>query len=164
MDNNMNQATADSSTQAPEFQYSGFWIRFIAYFIDAIILTIPTLLAGISRQFILGLGVNLFIGLFYYPIFESSELMGTPGKALMGLVVTSEKGERITFKAAMVRYFMKYVSALICYVGYFMQIFTARRQTLHDMVSETVVISRQTPDLNYFTVWKNQFKNVVDKL
>lgn len=49
---------------------------------------------------------------------------------------------------------------IICYIGYLMQPFTSKRQTLHDMVSESVVIRRDTPDLNYFAVWRDQLKIV----
>ena len=45
-----------------------------------------------------------------------------------------------------------------------MQLFTSKRQTLHDMLAEAVVVDREVPDVNYFTVWKDQFKVVVGKL
>lgn len=145
--------------------YSGFWRRFFAYFIDGIILTIPGLMVGGAvNHFGVGLGMNLILGFLYYPFFECSILCATPGKALLGMVVLTESGERISFKAAVIRYFSRYLSVLICYIGYIMQVFTTKRQTLHDMISETVVIDKESPDLNYFTVWKDQFKEVVNKL
>jgi hypothetical protein len=49
------------------------------------------------------------------------------------------------------------------YIGFIMQLFTAKRQTLHDMLSEAVVVDQIVPDLNYFTVWKSQFKEIVNK-
>lgn len=145
--------------------YSGFWKRFFAYLIDAIILAIPGLMiGGAVNHFGISLVMNLILGFLYYPIFECSILSATPGKALLGMVVLTEAGERITFKAALIRYFTRYLSALVCYVGYIMQVFTSKRQTLHDMMSETVVIERESADLNYFTVWKDQFKEVLNKL
>lgn len=145
--------------------YSGFWRRFLAYFIDGIILTIPGLMVGGAvSHFGVGLGMNLILGFLYYPFFECSIMCATPGKALLGMAVLSESGERISFKAAVIRYFSRYLSVLICYIGYIMQAFTAKRQTLHDMISETVVIDKESPDFNYFTVWKDQFKEVINKL
>ena len=145
--------------------YSSFWRRLLAYIIDAIILAIPGLLTGGAiKHFGVGVGINVILGFFYYPFFESSIMCATPGKALMGMMVLSEKGERISFKTAALRFFLRYLSAVICYIGYIMQIFTLRRQTLHDMISESVVIDRESADLNYFTVWKDQFKDVLNRL
>jgi uncharacterized RDD family membrane protein YckC len=146
-------------------KYAGFFRRLVANLIDSIILFIPSAMLGSSLQSISGsLAFGLFIGVFYYPIFESSELKGTPGKAIMGIVVLSEAGEKISFKAALIRYFCRYLSMMILYIGYLMQLFTSKRQTLHDMLSESVVVNQELPDLNYFTVWKSQFKEVVGKL
>lgn len=146
-------------------KYSGFLRRFVANIIDSIILFIPSAMLGTSVQSIPGsLAFGLFVGVAYYPIFESSELKGTPGKALMGIVVLSEAGERISFKTAFIRYFCRYLSMMILYMGYIMQLFTSKRQTLHDMLSECIVVDQEVPDLNYFTVWKAQFKEVVGKM
>ena len=145
--------------------YSGFWRRLLAYIIDSLILALPGLLAGgVIRHFGVSIGMNVVLGFFYYPFFESSIMCATPGKALMGMMVLSERGERISFKTAVIRYFLRYLSALVCYIGYLMQLFTLKRQTLHDMISATTVIDSESADLNYFTVWKDQFKDVVNKL
>lgn len=147
--------------------YAGFWRRFAATSIDGIILMIPGFLAG----FVFGgngtnLAIGVVLGFLYKPFFESSILAGTPGKALMDIAVQTESGSQITFKQAAIRFFCAYISGLIACIGYLMQPFTARRQTLHDMIAETVVVKRDgpTPDLNYFTVWKDQMKTIVNKL
>lgn len=145
--------------------YTGFLRRFGAYVIDALILWIPSLFVGGGIQSIpSALGLGLVFGLLYYPVFESSAMCSTPGKALMNIVVLSESGDRLTFKAAVVRYLCRYISSAIACIGYLMQLFTSKRQTLHDMLSEAVVVDREIPDVNYFTVWKDQFKAVVGKL
>ena len=145
--------------------YAGFWRRASALCIDGLILGIPGLILGsASHQFWGAMGLNLFLGLLYYPFFESSELSATPGKALLGLAVLTENEQRITFKAAILRYFCRYLSMLLLYIGFIMQLFTARRQTLHDMISETIVVKKPSPDLNYFTVWNRQFKDVFNRL
>lgn len=145
--------------------YAGFWRRFIAAFIDGLILLIPTALAGGLGSFVMSFGFSIVLGILYRPIFESSVLMGTPGKALVGLTVENENGGgRITFKAALIRYFASFISAVMCYIGYLIQPFTAKRQTLHDMIAETVVLKKEVPDMNYFSAWKSQLKTVVDKL
>ena len=147
--------------------YAGFFRRLGALFIDGLILFIPSLVvggAGMGFSIYGSLGMGILIQLAYYPIFDSSRLNGTPGKAIMGLAVLTESGETLTFKSAVIRYVCKFLSLAICYIGYLMQPFTSKRQTLHDMISESVVINRESQDLNYFKVWIEQFKAVVNKL
>lgn len=145
--------------------YAGFWRRYIASFIDGLILLVPSAILGGLGSFSIAFGANVFIGIIYKPVFESSALMGTPGKALMGLVVVSEDGHGpISFKSAIIRYFSAMLSAVILYIGYLMQPFTSKRQTLHDMIAETLVLKKETPDLNYFIVWRDQIKSIVAKL
>ena len=150
--------------------YAGFFRRVAASFIDAFILIIPITIFGGSAGYLnvgfgFSLGVGLVIAFLYRPIFESSVLCGTPGKAMMGLVVVSEnEGTQLTFKKAFIRFLASYLSLVICYIGYLMQPFTSKRQTLHDMISESVVIRRETPDLNYFVVWRDQLKIVFNSL
>ena len=111
------------------------------------------------------LGFSIIIGILYKPVFESSALMGTPGKAILGIVVENENaGGRISFKTALIRYFASYISAFILYIGYLMQPFTSKRQALHDMISETLVLKKETADLNYFVVWRDQLKEIMGKL
>jgi uncharacterized RDD family membrane protein YckC len=148
--------------------YAGFWRRFVAALIDGLIVSIPTLVFS-GPLGILGMGYSygagLLIGFLYSPFFESSALFATPGKALLGMVVVSEAGEMLTFKQACIRFFGKYVSTLFFFIGYLMQPFTAKRQTLHDMFASSVVIRRESsPDMNYFTVWKENFKKIVATL
>lgn len=143
--------------------YSGFWRRFSAYVIDSVILLVPGLMLG-GMSFIYGPGFGLLLGLLYFPVFESSIMSATPGKALMGMAVLTEAGERLGFKKAVIRYLCRILSVMTVYIGYLMQVFTVKRQTLHDMISETVVIDRPSEDLNYFKVWLNQFKDIVNRL
>ena len=141
--------------------YSGFWRRFGAHIIDGAILTIPSLiLAGMGPVGALG----IFLGVAYYPVFESSSMCATPGKALLNMIVLSEGGERLTFKKAVIRYFCRFLSALSMCIGYLIQPFTARRQTLHDLIAQSVVIERKAEDVNYFHVWLAQFKEIVNRL
>ena len=145
--------------------YAGFFRRFAASLIDGLILILPILIIGGSLQNAMtGFGVGFILAFLYKPIFESSILSATPGKALMGVVVVSESGDRLTFKQAAIRFFSSYISMIIGYIGYLMQPFTSKRQTLHDMISESVVLRKESADLNYFIVWRNQLKEVFNKL
>ncbi|MCM2352688.1 MAG: RDD family protein [Pseudobdellovibrio sp.] len=140
--------------------YSGFWRRFVASFLDGLIMLIPAWILGLLLPYVGG----IILGLVYKPVFEASALKGTPGKAMMGMVVLSESGERLTLKQAYIRYFCSILSGLVLCIGYLMNLFTAKRQTLHDMIAESVVINQEPPDLNYFQVWKSEMKVLFNRL
>lgn len=145
--------------------YSGFWRRFVAAAIDSLILAIPALVfTGLSRNYATSMIAGAILGVLYYPIFESSIMSATPGKALMGMTVVNLAGERINYKTALARFFSRYLSLLLLYVGYLMQPFTEKKQTLHDMIAGTVVVDYKSDDINYFTAWLDQFKAIFNKL
>jgi uncharacterized RDD family membrane protein YckC len=146
---------------APRVTYAGFWIRFVAWFIDAILLWIlslgahavirlsagypvmPIWKASDSAPFALSCAealVDLVVNWLYYALFESSASQGTLGKQALRLRVTDLQARRISFARATGRYFAKIVSAITLCVGFIMVAFTARRQGLHDMIAETVVL------------------------
>lgn len=140
--------------------YSGFWRRFVAVFLDGLIMLIPAWILGLLLPYVGG----IILGLIYKPVFEASALKGTPGKAMMGMVVLSESGERLTLKQAYIRYFCSILSGIVLCIGYLMNLFTAKRQTLHDMIAECVVVNQEAPDLNYFQVWKSEMKVLFNRL
>jgi uncharacterized RDD family membrane protein YckC len=90
------------------------------------------------------------VGIFYLGIFlvawlydallTSSPMQATPGKMVLGLRVTTADGEPIGFGRATGRFFGKIISGMICNVGYLMVAFTSRKQGLHDMIANTVVV------------------------
>ncbi|HRU62302.1 MAG TPA: RDD family protein, partial [Bacteroidia bacterium] len=59
----------------------------------------------------------------------------------LGLRVTDLNGERITFLRATGRYFGKIISGMILYIGFIMAAFTEKRQALHDLMAECLVVS-----------------------
>jgi uncharacterized RDD family membrane protein YckC len=137
--------------------YAGFWRRVAASLIDAIIIIIPTALINMVIPF-----VGIITTLIYKPVFESSILQATPGKAIMGICVADENGDRINFKMAFIRYLTSFLSGLSFGVGYLMSIFTEKKQSLHDLIARTIVIKSEPSDLNYFTVWLDQIKKILD--
>jgi uncharacterized RDD family membrane protein YckC len=72
----------------------------------------------------------------------SSEWQATVGKRVMSIVVTDIEGKRITFARATGRHFAKYISAALLGIGFIIAAFTARKQALHDMIAETLVVKR----------------------
>jgi uncharacterized RDD family membrane protein YckC len=79
----------------------------------------------------------------YFAYLESGEKQATWGKQAMGMYVTDMAGQRITFGRASGRFFAKIVSGLVPFlIGYIMAAFTARKQALHDMIANTLVLKR----------------------
>jgi uncharacterized RDD family membrane protein YckC len=123
--------------------YAGFWLRFVAFLIDAVIsgflsliLLIPLFIltgagAALNRigsgedisddvaafvgiGFVLGLIViTLGVSWLYYALSESSSWQGTLGKKMLNLTVTDLNGQPISFGRASGRYFSKFITNLI---------------------------------------------------
>lgn len=140
--------------------YAGFWLRVVAYIIDAIIVGIVGFVIGM----IFGVGavstgtdisdptgggnmllnlISIAIGVAYFAGMESSSWQATVGKKALGLVVTDLSGQRISLGRAIGRYFGKILSALILLIGFIMVAFTERKQGLHDMLAGTLVLKGQ---------------------
>ena len=126
-------------------RYAGFWIRLLAYIIDAFILgvmTFPLLqvlsMMGIGEHF--GNVMSIAISWMYFAVFESSGWMASPGKKALGLIVTDEQGMRLSIGRATRRYFAKILSGLLLGLGFVMVAFTARKQGLHDKIFHTLVL------------------------
>jgi uncharacterized RDD family membrane protein YckC len=161
-DDEQNPFAAPASDLAPEafrdsvgtFVYAGFWARFVAVVVDQIIVQLVTgfvkvamvaAAAGADRQTILSINLlnSLFSVIFmwlYYALQESSNAEATLGKRAMSLRVLDLSGEKISFGRATGRHFGKILSGLLLLIGYLMQPFTERRQTLHDLMAGCIVV------------------------
>jgi len=125
-------------------RYAGFWIRLLAYIIDAVILGAITFpLVQVLQS--MGIAENstnvlsIAISWMYFAVFESSGWLGSPGKKALGLIVTDEQGMRLSVGRATRRYFAKILSGLLLGIGFFMIAFTERKQGLHDKIFHTLV-------------------------
>ncbi|MGA2919424.1 RDD family protein [Methanoregula sp.] len=76
----------------------------------------------------------------YFAGFESSRSQATPGKVLMSLVVTDLEGNKPSFARTTLRFFGKYISALIIFIGFIMIGFTKKHQGLHDRIAGCLVL------------------------
>jgi uncharacterized RDD family membrane protein YckC len=144
--------------QEYQVTYAGFWWRFLAYVIDSIIVSLVFVPLGVIfgvgiaatgadqdspllPAVNLGLnGIQILVMWLYHAFMESSEWQGTIGKKVLGLRVTDMNGDRVSFGKATGRYFGKILSGMICGIGYFMVAFTEKKQGLHDMMANTLVL------------------------
>lgn len=129
--------------------YAGFVRRALAYLFD---LALVSLLLGLAYQLLLPqilpqLGIRGFTDqtlaliaygfyLFYMTLLTCLGRQATVGKVIMGMWVFGMQGQRINFFHALIRETLK----LILLPFSFLMWFTARKQTLHDLIARTVVL------------------------
>jgi uncharacterized RDD family membrane protein YckC len=156
-----------SEEQKP-LNYAGFWIRFVAFIIDGLILnTLAFILIlpilgmigfasfGISEltnmdpeEFGLALFAilaplsiaNLIMYWLYFAVQQSSSWQATLGKRAVGIIVTDVHGERLTFTTASLRYLGRVISNMTMLIGYIIAAFTEKKQALHDLIAGSVVV------------------------
>ena len=129
--------------------YAGFVRRALAYLFD---LALVSLLLGLAYQLLLPqilpqLGIRGFSDqtlaliaygfyLFYMTLLTCLGRQATVGKVIMGMWVFGMQGQRVNFFHALIRETLK----LILLPFSFLMWFTARKQTLHDLIARTVVL------------------------
>jgi len=133
--------TIPSSAPAGALQYATFGQRLVATLIDVAILSLATG-SVVVATFGMGVTLGFFAPWLYEAFMMSSEWQPTVGKRVMSIVVTDIDGKRMSFARATGRHFAKYVSALLLGIGFIIAAFMSRRQALHDMIAETLVIKR----------------------
>lgn len=122
--------------------YAGFWQRFAAVVIDAIVVSTGIALVSVVSFGAATVPAWIFGHWIYEAWMTSSEWQATLGKRALGIVVTGLDGGRISFARATGRHFAKWISTAIVFIGYIMAAFTERKQALHDMIAETLVVNR----------------------
>ena len=152
-------------------EYAGFWLRVWAGYIDVTLEALVALLvtaifdavmrlitpkyglSPITARYLTGI-VFIFvlaIGSWLYAAFsESSRWRATLGKRVVGLQVLTASGGQLSFGQATVRHFMKFLSLFTATVGFMMAGWTRRRQALHDIPSDCIVVRVAEPCLSLF--------------
>ena len=139
-----------TSGLATATRYAGFWIRVVAYIIDAVIIGVfnfiwifvVTLAAGGSINgapaSLLQLVASL-VGIAYFAFMWSSRGQ-TIGQMALSLRVTRSDGSPLTLGRAIGRAFALWLAFVIIFIGVIMVAFTQRKQGLHDLLADTVVV------------------------
>lgn len=169
---NLNQSPAPVSPVAPisqpviniedtpQVKYAGFWIRWVAILIDGIVVAVMTIPIMIAFYFLSGgsfsfldkdsempLGFNFlgYIISWSYYIFMTDKYQATLGKKAMGIIVVTENFQKASLGNIILRETVgKIISGIILCIGYLMAAFTDRKRALHDMISGTVVIYKDS--------------------
>ena len=134
---------------APSARYGGFWIRVVAYIIDAIILGV---VAGIIDAILhinltdpaspsrgAGSAISLVLSFAYFAGMWTYQ-GATLGQRIFGMkVVDANTGQPISFGKAALRWIGLLISFLVCFVGVIWVAFDARKQGWMDKIAGTVV-------------------------
>jgi uncharacterized RDD family membrane protein YckC len=86
--------------------------------------------------------ITIGIPLVYFSWMHSSANQASLGKMAVGIKVVRTDGQRITFWRAFGRYFAYVLGGFTIGIGYVMAAFTERKQALHDMISDTLVVDK----------------------
>jgi uncharacterized RDD family membrane protein YckC len=146
---------------------AGFWIRFVAFLIDALVLTVIAAaivgVAGAAAAIGLGLGQNgepdenaaliivgallgvialIVVGWLYEALMTSSRHGATFGKRALGPRIVRADGAPLSFGRATARHFLKVmITPLVPFaIGYLLAAFTHGKRALHDFMADTFVI------------------------
>ncbi|WP_279361692.1 RDD family protein [Xanthomonas sacchari] len=148
-----------------EVVQAGFWKRVAAYLIDAFLVGIVANviqfvvmlgffgITGFGKQpdFSTAAGIVMLLLLYllpmaiaalYYGLFHASTKQATLGKMAVGIKVVRTDGSRITVSRGVGRYFGFMLSSLTLGIGLLMAAFTERKQALHDMLCDTLVVDK----------------------
>jgi uncharacterized RDD family membrane protein YckC len=138
----------------PEAGYAPFWKRAAAAVVDGILWTVAYYLVGAIAVLLVVLPggssygtmsisiIGVFIGWLYNALMESSPWQATFGKMLLDIRVCDMNGDVISFRRATGRYFAKYVSTALLFLGFLLPLFRPNKQALHDRMARTLVVNR----------------------
>lgn len=142
---------------AGELNYAGVLTRFVAVFLDGLIVSIVNIAVGallgmtfaeavgIQQQAftalpLVFLALKLGIALAYETILIG-KYGATLGKMACKIKVVTADGGKVSYARALGRYFAKMLSAFTCLIGYIIAFFdNPQRRALHDYICNTRVI------------------------
>ncbi|ERI05311.1 RDD family protein [Aneurinibacillus aneurinilyticus] len=123
-------------------RYAGFWIRFVAAFIDGILLMAVLYLLGLSSKapFSSEWFIQNILGLLYYIVLTG--VWGqTLGKMIIGVKVVRTDGSTAGWGTVILRETIgKIISGIVLLIGYIWAGFDKRKQSWHDKMADTIVV------------------------
>ena len=135
-------SVSPTASTAPK---AGFWIRFVAIFIDAIIVGIvnAVIAAILSLNTNGRYGLQVVLGLAYYVFFWSSNSLWpgqTVGSKLLNIRVIRTDGSNLTLIQTFIRYIGFLIAAIPLLIGLIWAAFDANKQGWHDKIAGTYVV------------------------
>lgn len=150
----------------PSVSYAGFWLRFLSYWIDFLLLfplgliiqgmlgnnpfavfSVQTLSEAQKLQSspnqLASVFASIAVGIAYFFIFWVHYDGATPGKKLLGIKIIRENGEKITYPVAIIRYIGFLLSSATIFffgLGFLWVIWDKKKQALHDKIAGTLVV------------------------
>ncbi len=134
-------------------EIANFWLRLAALLIDFVFLIVILILINyvlmyyVTYQFTFNETiithhiVSHIIAWLYFASFESTNKQATFGKQIIKIkVVALDNNSKISFINATGRHFAKYISTLTIFIGWLMPFWNKKHQTLHDILSKTIII------------------------
>jgi uncharacterized RDD family membrane protein YckC len=127
---------------------AGFWIRFVAFVIDGIIISVIQFLLSLIFGDLMDVEtnpgsssfINLILTIIYFGWFQTYLRGQTLGKKITGIRVTTLDGSKVKLGRMLLREIIgKTVSALILLIGFFMAAGKSKR-ALHDRMAGTIVV------------------------
>lgn len=131
--------------------YAGFWVRFVSYLIDMIVIYA---IASLLNTFSFGLlnkrldfpilgeeSLSYVIVMFTYFIAMTYFFSQTLGKMIMKVKVETNKGDKLSLADVVYRELIgRLLTIFLAYIPYIAVAFTNKRKGLHDFIADTVVV------------------------
>ena len=99
----------------------------------------------VTHQEISGTGLDkivMVVLLIYWIAMETSRYQASFGKLAIGMKVVDGSGNRLSIPKASGRNLLKFLSAIILFIGFMMAGWTRRKQALHDKIVNCLVVMR----------------------
>lgn len=121
--------------------YAGFWMRLLAFIVDAIPLVVLIALVDfVSENLATRYLLRVLILFTYFVGFWVATNGSTPGKMAMGIRIVRSNGEPIDAGWSMIRFIGYCLSFVLLLSGFVMIAFTPQKRGLHDYIAQTVVV------------------------
>jgi uncharacterized RDD family membrane protein YckC len=120
---------------------AGFWIRFAALMLDAMVLLLPSVVTAAVSDVRTASSVWWYGGIVYFTVMEGRPRGQTLGKRICRIAVVDRRtGTRIGFGRALIRALGRWLSLFMLGVGYLWMLWDSERQTWHDKLARDVVV------------------------
>lgn len=142
-------------------KYANPWKRLAAFLIDWFIISVTASLFYTFYFLLIGKGkpylvnednsdssipgiidlVLILFGWLYFILMEASSIQATLGKLVMKIKVTDTRGKQVSVAKSTIRTVVKYISSIFV-LPLFIAYFSKKKQALHDMITDCLVIRK----------------------